>query len=216
MTEPRFRSVLFDLDGTVIDSVGLILASHRHAAMTVLGSCPPDDVLRRGVGAHLATQMATLDADRVDELLAAYRAHNDAAHDDHVRAFEGIVDLVAALRAAGAQVGIVTSKRRATAERAFRLVPIEPLLDVVVTSDDTTEHKPHPAPLRLALDRLGRRPEDACYVGDSEFDMASARAAGVHAIGVTWGAATEEQLRGAGAEAIVTTRAELEDLLLDG
>jgi pyrophosphatase PpaX len=216
MSAARFRSVLFDLDGTVIDSVGLILASHRHAAMTVLGSCPPDDVLRRGVGAHLVTQMATLAPDRVDELLVAYRAHNDAAHDAHVRAFDGIVDLLVALRAAGARVGIVTSKRRATAERAFRLVPVERLLDVVVTSDDTTEHKPHPAPLRLALERLGARAADACYVGDSEFDMASARAAGVHAIGVTWGAATEEQLLDAGAEAIVTTREELEGLLLDG
>ena len=82
---------------------------------------------------------------------------------------------------------LLTAKRRATVDLAFARVPVEHLFEVVVGGDETTEHKPHPAPLLLALDRLGADPADAAYVGDSPFDMQAAKAAGVYAIGVSWG-----------------------------
>jgi pyrophosphatase PpaX len=91
------------------------------------------------------------------------------------------------LRDRGHRLGIVTAKRRPTVALAFARVPIEHLFETVVGGDETPEHKPHPAPLLLALERLGASPEEAAYIGDSPFDMQAAKAGGLYAIGVSWG-----------------------------
>ena len=183
----RFPVVLFDLDGTVIDTGPIILASMRHAAETVVGGTYTDAQLMRAVGGPgLEAQMVALDPDRVEELVRVYRAHNEPLHAS-IDCFAGVEDVLLRLKEEGRQLGIVTAKRRATVDLAFARLPIEQFFDVVVGGDETAEHKPHPAPLLLALERLGARPEDAAYVGDSPFDMQAARAAGVTAIGVSWG-----------------------------
>jgi pyrophosphatase PpaX len=91
------------------------------------------------------------------------------------------------LKDRGHRLGIVTAKRRLTVDLAFARIPIEHLFDTVVGGDETDRHKPDPAPLLLALERLGAHPDEAVYVGDSPFDMQAAKAAGLHAIGVSWG-----------------------------
>jgi pyrophosphatase PpaX len=183
----RYPVVLFDLDGTVIDTGAIILASMRHAAETVIGGEYSDEQLLAAVGGPgLEAQMEALDPDRVDELVRVYRAHNEPLHDT-IAVCEGMDGVLEELRGRGHRLGIVTAKRRATVDLAFARVPIEHLFDVVVGGDETSEHKPHPAPLLLALERLGAQPRDAAYVGDSPFDMQAANAAGVHAIGVSWG-----------------------------
>jgi HAD superfamily hydrolase (TIGR01509 family) len=106
---------------------------------------------------------------------------------DTIAVCEGMDRVLDELRDRGHRLGVVTAKRRATVDLAFARIPIEHLFETVVGGDETTEHKPHPAPLLLALDRLGADPDDAAYVGDSPFDMQAARAAGLHAIGVSWG-----------------------------
>ena len=130
--------------------------------------------------------MVALDPDRVDELVRIYRAHNEPLHD--TLEYCGNIDVVLAeLLERGHRLGIVTAKRRVTVELAFAKLPLEHLFEVVVGGDETARHKPDPAPLLLALERLGASAEDAVYVGDSPFDMQAARAAGVYAIGVSWG-----------------------------
>ena len=183
----RFPVVLFDLDGTVIDSGAIILASMRHAAETVVGGEWSDAELMKAVGGPgLEAQMVALDPDRVDELVRIYRAHNEPLHD--TLEYCGDIDVVLAeLLERGHRLGIVTAKRRVTVELAFAKLPLEHLFEVVVGGDETARHKPDPAPLLLALERLGASAEDAVYVGDSPFDMQAARAAGVYAIGVSWG-----------------------------
>ena len=183
----HYPVVLFDLDGTVIDTGPIILASMRHAAETVVGGEYTDAQLMQAVGGPgLEAQMIALDPNRVEELVRVYRAHNEPLHDS-IDCFAGIEDVLLRLKDEGRRLGIVTAKRRATVDLAFARLPIEHFFDVVVGGDETTEHKPHPAPLLLALDRLGVRPEVTAYVGDSPFDMQAARAAGVAAIGVGWG-----------------------------
>jgi pyrophosphatase PpaX len=183
----RYPVVLFDLDGTVIDSGAIILASMRHAAETVVGGSYTDEQLMAAVGGPgLEAQMQALDPDRVDELVRVYRAHNEPLHET-LALCAGMDTVLDALKERGHTLGIVTAKRRATVELAFARVPVEHLFDVVVGGDETERHKPDPAPLRLALERLGVRAEDAAYVGDSPFDMQAARAAGLFAIGVAWG-----------------------------
>jgi pyrophosphatase PpaX len=183
----RYPVVLFDLDGTVIDSGAIILASMRHAAETVVGGEWADHELMKAVGGPgLEAQMVTLDPDRVDELVRVYREHNEPLHDT-LECCLGMPDVLATLRERGHRLGIVTAKRRLTADLAFSRLPIEHLFETVVGGDETEQHKPHPEPLLLALERLGAAAEDAAYVGDSPFDMQAAKAAGLFAIGVSWG-----------------------------
>jgi pyrophosphatase PpaX len=184
----RFRVVLFDLDGTVVDSGGIILASMRHATRTVLGREFPDDALMAAVGGPgLEHQMRSLGGGvQVDELIRSYREHNEPLHRD-LRAFAGMDDVLVELKAGGRRLGIVSAKRRRTVELAFAHVALGHLFDVVVGGDEAEGQKPEPDLLLLALARLGADADDAAYVGDSPFDMRAARAAGLHAVGVTWG-----------------------------
>ena len=183
----RYPVVLFDLDGTVIDTGAIILASMRHTAETVIGGSYTDEQLLAAVGGPgLEAQMQALDPERVDELVTVYRAHNEPLHDT-ISVCAGMDVVLDELKDRGHRLGIVTAKRRLTADLAFARIPIEHLFDTVVGGDETAEHKPHPAPLLLALERMGARAEDAAYVGDSPFDMQAAKAAGLYAIGVSWG-----------------------------
>jgi pyrophosphatase PpaX len=183
----RFPAVLFDLDGTVVDSGAIILASMRHATREVLGRDYADEELMRAVGGPgLESQMAALAPEHVDELVRVYRAHNEPLHDE-LEACVGVEDVLARLRKEGRRLGIVTAKRRATAELAFRHVRVGHLFETVVGGDETERHKPHPEPLLLAAERLEVSPSECAYVGDSPFDVQAAKAAGMHAIAVTWG-----------------------------
>lgn len=183
----RFPVVLFDLDGTVIDSGAIILASMKHAAETVLGVVPSDEELLATVGGPgLEAQMRALAPDRVDELVYVYRAHNESIH-DQLQACAGIDQVLVALRDDGRRLGIVTAKRRSTVDLAFARVPLGHFFDIVVGGDETEESKPHPEPLLVAAERLGVAPDDCAYVGDSPFDIRAARSAGMHSIAVTWG-----------------------------
>jgi pyrophosphatase PpaX len=183
----RFPVVLFDLDGTVVDSGGIILASMRHATREVLGRDFDDAELMAAVGGPgLETQMRELGPDHVDELVRVYRAHNEPLHQELV-GFAGIDDVLVRLKDEGRKLGIVSAKRRATVALAFAQVEIGHLFDVVLGGDDSERQKPAPDPLLNALRILDASPADAAYVGDSPFDMQAAKAAGVHAVGVTWG-----------------------------
>jgi pyrophosphatase PpaX len=206
----RFPVVLLDFDGTVIDSGAIILASMRHATLTVLGHKVEDEVLMAAVGGSgLQEQMRLLDESRVDELVRVYRAHNEPLHSELV-CCAGMEDVLAELKQEGRRLGIVTAKRHETVALAFEHVPIEHLFDVIVGSDDTRHHKPHPAPLLYALDRLDADADDAVYVGDSPFDVRAAKAAGMHAIAVTWGGIhSEETLAAEDPDAIVRSPEEL-------
>jgi len=206
----RYPTVLFDLDGTLIDSGGMILASFRHATQTVLEREIPDEELVAAVGgATIYDQMRSFDAHRVDELVEAYRVHNEPLHDE-LEAFEGIHDVLERLQAEGRRLGIVTAKRRRTVQLAFDLLDLGGFFDTVVGAEDTTAHKPDPEPVLVALARLGAEPHEAAFVGDSPFDMGAGRAAGVFTVGVSWGGLhAEDRLRESGADTIVHSTEEL-------
>jgi pyrophosphatase PpaX len=207
----RFPVVLFDLDGTVIDSGPMIVSSMQHAARTVLGREISEDVLSAAVGGPgLVAQMQALDPGRVDELVEAYRAHNEPLHDE-LEAFWEIVEVLPRLRDEGRRLGIVTAKRRATVRLAFdRLPELERNFEVVVTAQDTERHKPDPAPLLHAASQLGAASSDCAYVGDSPFDVRAAKAAGMHAVAVTWGGIhTRKRLEEEGPDAVVDNAEEL-------
>ncbi|MBW8741258.1 MAG: HAD-IA family hydrolase [Acidobacteria bacterium] len=210
----RFPVVLFDLDGTVIDSGAIILASMRHAAKEVLGAEPPDELLMAAVGGPgLEAQMHALAPDRVDELVSVYRAHNEPLHDE-LACCAGIEDVLVRLKDEGRRLGIVTAKRRATVELAFNVLPIQHLFETVVGGDETKRHKPDPEPLLLAAQRLDVEAKDCVYVGDSPFDIRAAKAAEMYAVAVTWGGIHDRsKLEAEQPDAIVDSARELYALL---
>jgi pyrophosphatase PpaX len=189
----RYPVVLFDLDGTLIDSGPIILASMRHAANVVLGIEIDEMSVRAAIGGPgLVAQMRDLDPDRVEELVDAYREHNEPLHAE-LEPFERMLDLLPVLRARGHRLGIVTAKRRVTVELAFERFPeLRAHTDVLIGADDTERHKPDPHPLLEALRRLGASAADAAYVGDSPFDVRAAKSAGVFAVAVGWGGIHED------------------------
>jgi pyrophosphatase PpaX len=206
----RFPVVLFDLDGTVVDSGGIILASMRHATREVLGRDFGDAELMQAVGGPgLEAQMEVFAPERVDDLVRVYRAHNEPLHDE-LEACVGMEEVLLRLHEQGHRLGVVTAKRRSTVELAFARVPIAHLFETVVGGDETQKHKPDPEPLLLAAERMNARSDETAYVGDSPFDIRAAKAAGMHAIAVTWGRIHDrERLEREEPDAIVDTAEEL-------
>lgn len=210
---PRFGTVLFDLDGTVVDTVALIRESHRHAVTSVLGRDLPDEELLANVGRPLTEQMAAFDPARAEELLVAQRTWNHAHTAELIASYDGVADMLGRLKDAGCAIGIVTSKAGPTVQLAFDALPeVARHVDLLVAVEDTTVHKPEPDPVLLALDRLGADPTDACYVGDAPFDVAAGNAAGVTTVGVTWGFFPREAI--ADADVVVDGVPDLEAYLM--
>lgn len=209
------EAVLFDLDGTVVDTIPHILASFRHATEDVLGAALDDEVLMHHVGIPLARQMRefTDDEDEADRLLASYRAFNHRTHDDMARLYPNSVATLSALCDAGMTMGIVTSKSRMMAERALELFDLNRFFKVVVTADDTECHKPDPTPLVYAASILGMDPARLVYVGDSPADIACGKGAGAATVGAAWGVASRERLVDAEPDAIIDDIGDLPALL---
>ncbi|HVH67530.1 MAG TPA: HAD-IA family hydrolase [Gemmatimonadales bacterium] len=180
---------LFDLDGTLIDSIELILRSYRHTLRTHRGEEPPDHVWMDGLGTPLWVQFRhfTDDPVEIDAMVATYRAYNLAHHDELVRPYDGVVDAVRALRRPGRTLGLVTSKMRSGALRGLRRAGLEDAFDVVVGADEVTHPKPHPEPVLTALVRLEAAPGAAVFIGDSRHDLECGRAAGVRTAAALWG-----------------------------
>jgi pyrophosphatase PpaX len=210
----RYPTVLFDLDGTLVDSGAIILASFKHAAKTVLARDVEDEQIAALVGgSNLYDQMAVLDPSRVEELVRVYREHNRPLHDE-LQAFDGVEELVGRLSAEGRKLGIVTAKGRATVDLAFAVIDLEPYFDAVVTADMTERHKPDPQPVLKALELLGSDPFEAAFVGDSPFDVGAGKAAGVFTVAVSWGNIhPPETLLAEGADVLVHSPQELLDVL---
>lgn len=198
-------AVLFDLDGTLLDTIPHILASFRHATTTVLGAPLPDDVLLRNVGVPLAKQMRMLvdDEDTADRLLTAYQEFNRATHDEMAQLYPGTREVLSELSVYGPPLAVVTSKGTTMAYRGLELFDLVPFFSAVVTSDDTELHKPDPHPVLHATRALGAKPERSLYVGDSPHDIEAGRAAGALTAGAAWGVSTRHRLEQAQPDVIV-------------
>lgn len=188
-------AILFDLDGTLVDTVPLILASVRHA-FEGYGACPSDDDWRAGIGTPLRTQLEGFARrpEDVDALFERYRSFWRAHHDARTRCFPGAVELVSGLAAAGHPLGVVTAKLEEGAHRTLRHTGLHPYFGAIIGADSCARAKPDPEPVRVALARLDREPGEALLVGDSPHDLAAARAAGVRAVAAPWGACTRATL----------------------
>ena len=209
-------AVLFDFDGTLVDTTEMIHQSMRHATSSVLGRDDlPRETLLANVGRPLPRQMELLDAEKAELLLEAYRSHHEEHHDALIDKFPGVEESLSRLQAAGIKVAVVTSKRRPSVEMGLKNYPgLRTLVDRFVTLEDTDEHKPHPEPLLRGLELLGVPKERAAYVGDSPFDVEAAKAADLTSVAVSWGAFSEDRLRKAEPDYLVPNIGSAVDVLL--
>ena len=192
----RFGTFLFDLDGTLIDSIPLIMESFRHTMRTHLGAVPDDAGWRAGFGTPLRPQLrkfARNDA-HASGMVDTYRAYTDAHHDRLMKSYTGIEGALATLRGGGARLAVVTSKTHSLARRGLQRCGLDEYFGVLIGADDVAEHKPHPAPVLAALDRLSADPTDTVFIGDSPHDIEAGRAAGVSTAAALWGPFPREAL----------------------
>jgi pyrophosphatase PpaX len=185
-----WAAVLFDLDGTLADTIGLILSCYRHTMKTHLGEEPPDDVWIRGMGTPLRQQLAVFarSPEEVEAMVNTYVTLQREIHDEMVTAYPGVPELLAALEAASVPMALVTSRRPEMTRRTLAHCGFARHFEVIVTPDDVSRAKPDPEPVLVALERLGSPPPDrVLFVGDSPLDIEAGRAAGVRTVGAFWG-----------------------------
>jgi pyrophosphatase PpaX len=189
-------ALLFDLDGTIVDTIELIMQSMEFSFSDFDGPKPTRGEWLEGLGIPLRTQLAAhaRTAEQLDWMIARYRLFQGEHHDRMTLLYPGVAEVLANLRAAGHPMAIVTSKFHAGAVKALTHVACMEHFDVIIGADSAEFAKPHPEPVRLALRRLGMDPGNALMIGDSPHDISAGNAAGVETVAVLWGAFTREQL----------------------
>lgn len=184
----RWNTLLFDLDGTLIDTNDLIISSYEH----VLTYYAPDQYSRDDIiswiGVPLADNFSSISSNpsQVEQMIDTYQSHNLANHETLVREYEGVYDTIKTLYERGYSLGIVTTKRKEAAVKGANMLGLLPFFSTFVTVDDVENPKPHPEPLQIAMTQLNARPEETIMVGDSQFDIMAGKNAGVRTAGVEW------------------------------
>ena len=193
MTDSRgWEGVFFDLDGTLADTVELILMSYRHTMRTHLGEAPPDARWLATLGTPLRDQLLGFarDASEAAAMLETYTTYQRRIHDEMVRPFPGAMEVLATLRARGSRVAVVTSKRGEIARRTLEVCGLWSEVDLVVSAEDVRRGKPDPEAVHVALSalHLTASPTEVLFVGDSPFDLRAGRGAGTRTAAAPWGA----------------------------
>ncbi|MBI0577671.1 pyrophosphatase PpaX [Neobacillus cucumis] len=182
----NITTLLFDLDGTLIDTNELIIATYLHT----LEKYYPNKYKREDVlpfmGPTLHEAFSTVDPDRVEEMILEYRTYNLANHDLLVKEFPNVLETIGTLKEKGYKLGVVTTKRHDTSLKGLRLMKLEQYFDVVVAMDHVTKVKPDPEPILKALVQLNSQPEETIMVGDNFHDILAGKNAGTKTAGVAW------------------------------
>lgn len=182
----KTTTILFDLDGTLIDTNELIIQSFLHT----LQHYYPDQYKREDVipfmGPTLVETFGGMNPDQVEEMIKTYRAFNISNHDLLVKEFEGVKETVIALKEKGYKIGIVTSKMSDVVMKGLKLTELDPYFEIIVALDHVEKAKPDPGPVRMALEKLQSSPEEAIMVGDNHHDILGGKNAGVRTAAVAW------------------------------
>jgi len=182
----KITTVLFDLDGTLIDTNELIITTYLHTLEKYYPSKYQREDVLPFLGPTLHDVFGNMDPDRVEEMVSEYRAFNIANHDELVKEFVGVKETVQTLKDRGYKLGIVTTKRHDVTLKGLRLMELEAYFEVIVAYDHVEKVKPDPEPIFKALEQLGSTPEESIMVGDNFHDILAGKNAGTATAGVAW------------------------------
>lgn len=204
---------MFDLDGTLINSIDHIVACWQETVRTCLKREMTRQEILPTLGRALLECFEEIAPGRAEELRDVYRAHQKLTHDDMVTLVPGTRETLTVLKEAGIRLGVVTSKGIVVATEGLDLFGLVPLFDTLVTYEDTTRHKPQPDPLFVAAERMSLEPGEMVYVGDAVVDVQAGKAAGLRTLAVTWGAGDIDSLIAAGPDGICGSMGEVAQAL---
>lgn len=185
----KIDTVLFDFDGTVMDTNEIILKSWEYTFEQLKGEKPDRKMLLATFGEPLKMTMYHFfggDAEQVERNIEIYRSYQREHYLDHIRLFPGVYEMLAAVKTAGYRTALVTSRLKPTTYDGVRKFEIGKFFDYIVTADDVTRHKPDPQPARKALQYLRSSEESAVMLGDTKQDVLCAKNAGVISVLVGW------------------------------
>lgn len=206
-------TILFDLDGTLIDTNELIISSFLHTLEHYQpGKYKRDDVLPF-LGPTLHETFESVDPEKVEEMIVTYRAFNISNHDMLVTQFNGVYETVRTLKENGYKLGIVTTKVMNVVEKGLKLSKLDEFFDVVVALDHVQKPKPDPEPILLALKQLGSTPEEAIMVGDNHHDIVGGKNAGTMTAGVAWSIKGRDYVASFDPDYVLENMADLLDIL---
>ncbi len=192
----KINTVLFDFDGTIMDTNTVILQSWQHTFMTFEGRKRPEEEIYSTFGEPLyITMEKVLPGIPVEEATSVYRSYHHDNFTDLISVFPGMLELLEKLKDRDYKIGLVTSRLANTTKIGLKKYEMEQYFDTIVTCEDCTKFKPDPEPVNIALERLGSVPEESVMIGDSMFDILCAKNAGTKAVLVSWALAVSEQER---------------------
>lgn len=210
------NTVLFDLDGTIIDTNELIISTFMHVIQkNALNPHTREEIIPH-MGLTLEQQLRTFSGrEDVADLVLDYRTYNREHHDAMVAEFPKVKQVIQTLYAKGIRMGIVTTKIRPTTLRALEMFDLLPYMerDAIITVQDVTYAKPHPEPVLKALQQLNADPASTLMVGDSAADLLAARAAGVKSAAVAWSIKGIDVLKQYNPDYILNNMTDLYDVL---
>lgn len=184
----KYKALLFDNDGTLVDTEKCILESVKHVFDVCLDEQNPDlEEFKTLIGLPTNDQFAhyTDDQEKVEEMTATYRAHNINIIDEMSENFEGLPEVLAELKRRGYFMGIVTSKRHTMCQKGLDTLGLDGIFEYIQGNEDWHVHKPEPGAMTHACEQISLDPKDVVYIGDSVFDMKSANGAGCDTCAVT-------------------------------
>jgi pyrophosphatase PpaX len=182
----KITTILFDLDGTLIDTNELIITTYLHTLEKYYPSKYQREDVLPFLGPTLHEAFGSIDPNLVEEMVLEYRAFNIANHDELVTEFAGVFETVQTLKDKGYKLGIVTTKRHDVTLKGLRLMDLERFFEVVVTYDHVSKTKPDPEPIHKALEQLNSSPEETMMVGDNYHDILAGKNAGTITAGCAW------------------------------
>lgn len=189
----NIHTILFDLDGTLIDTNALINASFLHTFEQYNLTFTHEEILEFN-GPPLIETFQMIDPIKADSMLTTYRKHNLAEHDNYVTAFPQVLETIEQLHKQKIQLGVVSTKMSKGVHMGLKLTGLDRFFKTVITFDDVTNPKPHPEPVLKAMEALGASANTTLMVGDNHHDIESGKNAGVMTAGVAWSAKGKERL----------------------
>ena len=182
----KITTLLFDLDGTLVNTNELIIQSFMHTLGHYYPGRFKEEDLIPFMGPALEESFSSVDPERTEEMVQMYIAFNRENHDRFVTEFAGVYETVKKLKEQGYKLGVVTTKRAEIVALGLKLTNLESFFETVVTFDDVTKLKPDPEPVYKALEFFGSRPEEAMMIGDNSHDILAGKNAGTQTVGVAW------------------------------